>query len=426
MIHVCFGLNDPSGFNSKFVGTAMLSIFENISKPTPSVTVHILHDNTLTPDNRDKFNNLAGRYNQLVKFYNVEDAEKFCASKIEEMSNLFPKINKNALNKNLFYKFFVPQVLPANIDKAIFFDGKIVVNMDVSRLCLELGDKMLGLFPVTDTTSNVQNNKTADGSAKPDDYFNSTVMLMNLNVLRTQKEYFNSSLLLINLKLSRNQSQPVKTGVNEQKYFELLEQTVWNQCFAQQVVKLSEQLNKFVGWARRDKEPVAKNIYNYAANALQLDTTEPFNRLWLDYFAKTPWFTLETIGRLYNGFRQSYAQINDTMKLSVRNISAIMSGKTRVFFTLSNNVEMIKKNFSVRDDEEIILAQGQDAIKTLLDAMRKGARKKMFFIVIPQFPFAILNNAGFVFGRDFLNGWEFLSTSDSLPALNSYPLINAM
>ena len=71
MIHVCFALRDETGYSAKFVGTAMLSMFENIFKPLPSITVHILHDNTLTADNRSKFSYLAGRYGQQVKFYNV-------------------------------------------------------------------------------------------------------------------------------------------------------------------------------------------------------------------------------------------------------------------------------------------------------------------------------------------------------------------
>ena len=33
MIHVCYGLNDKTGFYSKFVGTSMLSLFENHSCP---------------------------------------------------------------------------------------------------------------------------------------------------------------------------------------------------------------------------------------------------------------------------------------------------------------------------------------------------------------------------------------------------------
>lgn len=415
MIHVCFALYDPSGFNSKFVGTAMLSLFENISKPAPSITVHILHDSTLTNDNRDKFNHLAGRYCQLVKFYNVEE---LCTNALEEMINLFPKINKNILNKSMFYKFFIPQVLSADLDKAIFFENKIVANLDVSKLWITPSDKMLTIAPVIETDS-----------FKAEEYLTSSVLIMNLKLLRTQKEYLNSSILLMNLNISRNQSETVKSGataVDERNYYDLLEQTVWDNCFSQNIAKLPSQFNQIVGLARRNKETITKKIYNYTADTLQLDTNEPFNQLWLEYFSKTSWFNPETIGRLYNGFKQSYAQLNDTMKVSVRNISAIMSGKTRAFFTLPGNVEMIKKNFLVRDDEEIILAQGQDAIKNLVDAMRQAAGKKIFFIMLPNFPFAILNQAGFAFGRDFLNGWEFLSQPNNLPALNSYPLVQVM
>ena len=33
MIHVCFGLHDKHGTYSKFTGTAMASIFENLNTP---------------------------------------------------------------------------------------------------------------------------------------------------------------------------------------------------------------------------------------------------------------------------------------------------------------------------------------------------------------------------------------------------------
>ena len=79
MIHVCFGLHDGDGRYSKFTGTAIASMFVNTSA---EVTVHILHDNTLTQDNRNKFVYLAKRYGQLVKFYNIEE---LCADKIAQM-----------------------------------------------------------------------------------------------------------------------------------------------------------------------------------------------------------------------------------------------------------------------------------------------------------------------------------------------------
>ena len=35
MIHVCFCMYDKTGRYSKFTGTAMLSLFENLSAPPP-------------------------------------------------------------------------------------------------------------------------------------------------------------------------------------------------------------------------------------------------------------------------------------------------------------------------------------------------------------------------------------------------------
>ena len=105
MIHVCFGLHDKTGRYSKFTGTAMCSIFENT---TSKVTVYILHDNTLTQDNRDKFIYLAGQYNQFVEFYNVEE---LCADKIAEMIELIPSVKTSRFSIATFYRLLIPQVL---------------------------------------------------------------------------------------------------------------------------------------------------------------------------------------------------------------------------------------------------------------------------------------------------------------------------
>ena len=107
------------------------------------------------------------------------------------------------------------------------------------------------------------------------------------------------------------------------------------------------------------------------------------------------------------------------------NLSAIMSGKTRGFFAPPNNVDGLKTFFSIRDDEEIILAENQESIKKLLDAMNASRGRKVFFIMVPNFPFQILIQAGFAPGKDFVNGMEFLSEAQGVP-LNSYPLIQAM
>ena len=120
MIHVCFSLHDKSGRYSKFTGTAILSIFENTNSP---VTVHILHDPTLTADNRDKFISLAGRYSQAVKFYNVEE---FCSKELKDIVAFFPAVKNHYATVGMFYRFLLPQILPDDIDKCIYHDSDIL------------------------------------------------------------------------------------------------------------------------------------------------------------------------------------------------------------------------------------------------------------------------------------------------------------
>ena len=72
MIDICYGLYDRNGRYSKFVGTSMVSIFENTSE---KITIHILHDNTLTEDNLSYLNEHfqyifgAGGFTQYCQYF---------------------------------------------------------------------------------------------------------------------------------------------------------------------------------------------------------------------------------------------------------------------------------------------------------------------------------------------------------------------
>lgn len=407
MIHVCFGLHDKTGHYSKFTGTAMLSIFENTNS---KVTVHILHDNSLSPDNRDKFSYVAGQYGQRVKFYNVE---KLCADKIAEFIKLIPGIKTANVTIGGFYRLLTPQVISAEIEKIIYLDADIIVNMDIAELWqVDLGDKILGGVPELFNKVNPEKEflLVRQGLVKSEDYLNSGVLLMNLKLLRKEEKR-----LLQGVKFR---------GENPQHGF--WDQTVWNYCFASQALKLPVKFNDFIKTNRKENNlQIRKNIYHYTYSpggvGFTLDISDPFNRLWMRYFAQTPWFNEETIGNLYAGFQRFHVGL----KQSMVNITALMSGKTRGFFILPNDVDGLKRFFQIRDDEEIILAENQESLQKLIDAMKLSAGKKIFFIVIPEFPFQILIQAGFVYGRDFFNGFDFLSEAHGVP-LNSYPLIQAM
>ena len=199
-----------------------------------------------------------------------------------------------------------------------------------------------------------------------------------------------------------------------------------NYCFSARALKLPVKFNRAVRFERLEGTgEIERKIYHYAGQnsswSFSLEMNDAFNRLWMDYFIKTPWFNSTTVGRLYEKVRQMHIRL----KQSLINTSTLMSGRTRVFFTMPENLQATKEVFAVRDDEEIILAENQESLRKLLVEMRTSQGKKVFFIMVTDFPFSVLTEAGFVKGRDFLNGFEFLSEEHGIP-FDSHRLLKVM
>ena len=399
MIHVCFGFQERTGRYAKFVGTAMLSAFENSSTPPQSTCVHILHDNTLAEDSRGKFIQIAKRCRQLVKFYNVEI---ICADKITEIGKAFPTAEKGRFTIATFYRLLIPYVLPTEIEKAIYLDGDIIVNLDINEFWqIDLEDKPLGVVN--------SGQISLKGIVEAKDYFNAGVLLMNLKVLRGADEIIKNS-----LKFFEENPQHVRW----------LDQDFLNYCFASQAMKLPQKFNCLINSPAR-REPLGKKIYHYVglASSLGMELSDPFNRLWMSYFIRTPFFDEESIARLY----KEILKLRSGLKSSAMKLSALVSGKSRGFFIEDFKTDWLKKIFSIRDDEIIVPAKNAESIQELLDTMKAVKGKFIFFIITdkwpkPQpFPFDLLTKEGFVEGVDFVKGWDYLD----LP-LQSYSLIYAM
>ena len=124
MIHIAYRLWGGDGFYAKFLGTSILSMFENTKE---KVTIHIMHNDRLTPDNRGKFCYIAGQYNQNVEFHNVEKISGSTLRKFEEAHPVKSGINA------WWYPFILHEVCP-NLDKVIFLGADTVFNLDVGEL----------------------------------------------------------------------------------------------------------------------------------------------------------------------------------------------------------------------------------------------------------------------------------------------------
>ena len=113
MIHVAYRLWGGDGFYAKMLGTSMLSIFENMKE---KVTVHVMHNDRLAPDNRGKLCYIAGQYGQQIEFHNVEQIAGSTLRKFEEVHPTKSGINSPSAS---WYLLIVHEVFP-ELDKIIF------------------------------------------------------------------------------------------------------------------------------------------------------------------------------------------------------------------------------------------------------------------------------------------------------------------
>lgn len=360
MIHVCFGLYDKDGRYSKFTATTIASIFANTSS---KVTAHILHDNTLTLDNRDKFIYLAGKYGQQIKFYNVE---KICAADIKIICQLmsegamFERFSIGAV-----YRLLIANVLPTDVEKLFYFDSDIIFNLDLKELAeINLAGKPFAAVSEFDI-----------GLTNPQFY--SAHNLVTTNVI-AYTEYFNSAVLIIDLNYWRTNFNLLNEGLNyvaRNTDCNYLDQDVLNYCFGKNYFHLPEKYNCWVVFERRKTSSTRKAIYHYVSQSLGLNMQDKFNSLWFKYFFETPFFDKESFGRIYEGVQQ----LQHKEKSNLIWLSKTMAGKRRAFFILPHNIEALKQIFSIEDDEEIISADSPDAFISMVNSMRGGAIKYFLY-----------------------------------------------
>ncbi len=410
MIHVSYGLHDRDGHYTKFVGTSMTSIFENTRE---EVTVHILHDSTLTPDNRDKLNYVTGKYNQKIKFCNVA---QLMPDRLKLLAEKIPEITKGRFSIGTFYRLLITELLPKHgVERLIYLDADILVNLDIAELWFtKLGDHPLAAVSEVEATANH--------------------MIPNKHIIATnrvrQEDYFNAGVLLLDLKAINSAVENIFVdGINflaDNPKCECFDQDILNNYFSTTYLKLPRRFDFFVQADRQFEKTnkLAPCIYHYAGQEISFDMKNVYSKLFFDHFMRTPWFSVETIGLMYEYLRR----MNYQMKISLQQMSSILARKRRAFFIEKQVIGAMKKFFRIADEEELIDAKSPHAIETLIKAMRDSQGKKIFFVMVTDIKplHAKLTAAGFKYGEDFVNGRNFLTENQGGAPVNSYAFIKAM
>lgn len=194
MIHVVLSVYDPNGTYSRHAGVVIASVLRNTDE---EVCFHILHDETLSDENRRRLEETAStsqskRFNKSHGKINFIDVSasigKFVGVDFDKICGRF--------SRGTLYRLMMPEIMPSEIDKVIYMDCDIVVTLDISLLWKYVNENMkCSLAGVHEGRSHSLPKNTVDKTNVIIDkmglsreyYINAGVLVMNLDSLRTER-----------------------------------------------------------------------------------------------------------------------------------------------------------------------------------------------------------------------------------------------
>lgn len=157
-----------------FMLVAIKSMLANNSdSPTE---IHIL-TNGFSPQTRLALHELETCFNRTITVHGIDSS---CLSG-------FPTVNRPDLKIPLamYFRLFMEEALPASVRKAIYLDTDTIVEKPLRELWeTDLGDNILGAIPEPYLAGTPHLSEI--GLDANDIYFNSGVMLMNLDMMRNE------------------------------------------------------------------------------------------------------------------------------------------------------------------------------------------------------------------------------------------------
>ena len=398
-IQVCYAIHDSDGSYAKFIGTSMESVLENTTAP---LAFHILHDGTLTSLNREKFQRLTDEYGAAVAFYDLPALQ---GPFLDRAYALLADVWLSYYSKAVLYRFFVWQILPRDVQRAIYFDADILLNMDIRQLWREPTGPC-GLAAVGDIA--VQHNPERynlirDGFFDARRYFNSGVLLMD-------REAFTGDETWIQETLHFFQQYPAA---------DFPDQDVMNYFFGKDYRQLPYTYNQLVEWERLQQHVLRDGIYHFSGHVLNLDFDDCFTQRFFHYFMKTPWADEHFLKRFYGLVRSTY----DSRTHDLQQLGNLLVQRKRVLVYEQSFAPQIDKAFRLQPEEEAIPCEdilGNVAAFTEAAVGLKNTHTMLIFSQhYPQIAQAMAK-AGLQQGRHFLDGRIFLSWGAGGYSLDEY------
>lgn len=178
-IHVAIGIHDPKGDYACHAGAMLAALFAHTASP---VCAHVIHNETLTPDNQQRLQTIGQRFGKSMRFYKI--------SLPESLHALGGHVTQGAL-----FRLLLPDLV--EVEKIIYFDCDIIVNMDIQQLWnidLQGYPIAAALDPGMPEFPEHYRQKIRSTGVELENYFNSGVIVLNLVHLRKHYRLFQQAI----------------------------------------------------------------------------------------------------------------------------------------------------------------------------------------------------------------------------------------
>lgn len=261
-IQVCFALHDNDGTYSSRVAVAMLSVMRKTKSP---VCFHILLDESVDEVNRRRLKRVARSNGAEVEFHLLPlNFGK------EYISNYYLKLFSTA---GLF-RMLLPDLL-LEVKQVIYLDADIMVNCDLVELWNQhLYGKSIGAVVDSGIKKGRYTSKIIGrGLVEKDKYFNSGVLLMNLNRIREKGNLWEKFLSFIEK--------------NSNAW--LIDQDALNCIFKDDIYFLDSKWNTLIIDERADNPKLQPAIYHFAGDKrIYYYNFTDIDRVYLDLREEVP------------------------------------------------------------------------------------------------------------------------------------------
>jgi len=341
MIQVCMGLHDKTGSYSSFVGTVIQTVSEHTDA---EVCFHILMDNSVSEDNREKLVDIATKYGNHLVLHKMDPT-------VFDVQNSWLDLYSIAS----LYRLIIPDIFPM-LSKVIYLDADLLFLRDINELWninIE-GNSFAGVQDIGLKKGIRLPPPVISGEISADQYINSGVLVMDLDKIRSK-----GNLLGLALKYLKNTPDS-----------HMPDQDAINSIFANDIYYLDSVWNTPVIYEREKPRPVEEKVYHFVGQRtiVFLDPLE-IEKYYMSERAKTSWGCEITTNDLYYGLYSAYLHVEELQDL-IRQIE----GKKRIYYGYnSTSMKYIESILPPRSGDYYI---GSDPIDT--NGMRRGIPVKDF------------------------------------------------